>query len=98
MKKNIAFYFEKKYYKYLGVKCANIICAFPKKDAGKIVLVDTKGLGDTAIKVEENMLYAAENDSDAIILMYRPDALRAGLGARETDIISMILIRISAHF
>ena len=88
----------KMYYKYLGVKCANIICAFPKKDAGKIVLVDTKGLGDTAIKVEENMLYAAENDSDAIILMYRPDALRAGLGARETDIISKIQKRISAQY
>ena len=44
------------------------------------------------------MLSAAEHDSDAIILMYRPDALRAGLGARETDIISKIQKRISAQY
>ena len=86
------------YYKYLGVKCANIICPFPKRDAGRIVLVDTKGLGDTAIKVDKNMLNAAENDSDAIVLMYRPDALRAGLQQREIDILKKIEDRITPEY
>lgn len=86
------------YYDYLCVKCADIRCQFPKKDAGRIVLVDTKGLGDTAMKVDENMLYAAENDSDAIILMYRPDALRAGLRQQEIDIIQKIADKITPQY
>ena len=86
------------YYDYLCVKCADIRCQFPKKDAGRIVLVDTKGLGDTAMKVDENMLYAPENDSDAIILMYRPDALRAGLRQQEIDIIQKIADKITPQY
>lgn len=86
------------YFNYLAVKCADIKCTFPKKDSGKIVLVDTKGLGDTALKVNENMLETAERDSDAIILLYRPDPLRGGLQQREVDIIKMISERISPEY
>lgn len=71
---------NKKYYKHLGVKLANIKARFPHSDVGRIVLVDTIGLGKTAIGVEDEMLKAVENDSDAIILITRPDAKRYSLG------------------
>lgn len=61
------------YFTYLGVKLANIICRFPQRDAGKIVLVDTIGLGATSLGTEDEMLKTVENDSDAIVLMFRPD-------------------------
>ena len=72
---------SRKYYKHLGVKLANIKAHFPHSDVGKIVLVDTIGLGKTAIGVEDEMLKAVENDSDAIILITRPDAKRYSLGS-----------------
>ena len=51
-----------KYYKYLGVKEANIKCKFNYEDAGKIVLVDTIGLGATSIGVQQEMEETIEND------------------------------------
>lgn len=62
------------YYTYLGVKQANILAPFPFGQCGKIVLVDTIGTGDVALGVEDEML-ATVKDSDAIILMLRPDAM-----------------------
>lgn len=62
------------YYTYLGVKQANILAPFPFAQCGKIVLVDTIGTGDVALGVEDEML-ATVKDSDAIILMLRPDAM-----------------------
>ncbi len=62
------------YYTYLGVKQANILAPFPFDKCGKIVLVDTIGTGDVTLGVEEEML-ATVKDSDAIILMLRPDAM-----------------------
>ena len=71
---------SKKYYKHLGVKLANIKARFPHREVGRIVLVDTIGLGKTAIGVEDEMLKAVENDSDAIILITRPDSKRYSIG------------------
>lgn len=62
------------YYTYLGVKQANILAPFPLAQCGKIVLVDTIGTGDVALGVEDEML-ATVKDSDAIILILRPDAM-----------------------
>lgn len=62
------------YYTYLGVKQANILAPFPFAQCGKIVLVDTIGTGDVALGVEDEMLETVK-DSDAIILMLRPDAM-----------------------
>ena len=59
-------YKKQKYFTYLGVKVANILCAFPYKDCGKIVLVDTIGLGATALDIREQMLETVSNDSDDI--------------------------------
>lgn len=72
-----------KYYTYLGVKHANILSAFPYGQCGKIVLVDTIGAGATSLGVEEEMLKTVREDSDAIILMMRPDPLRYTDGLAE---------------
>ncbi|MGN0298943.1 MAG: hypothetical protein ACI4C1_07180, partial [Lachnospiraceae bacterium] len=53
---------NQKYYKYLGVREADIRCCFPYKKCGKIVLVDTIGLGATSIGVETDMLETVRND------------------------------------
>lgn len=88
-----------KYYTYLGVKEANIICNFPHKDTGKVVLVDTIGIGATSLGTEESMLETVENDSDAIILMCRPEALRSTIGyGQDADIINKIASKISPEY
>ena len=60
---------SQKYYKYLGVKGANILCKFPCSECGKIVLVDTIGLGAMEIGTRDKMLETVSNDSDAIFFM-----------------------------
>lgn len=87
-----------KYYLYLSVKNANIKCAFPHGDVGKIVLVDTIGIGATSIGVEDDMLNAIENDSDAIIYMLRPDPLRSRLDQHTVTAWKKIDNRISADY
>lgn len=89
---------EKKYYKYLGVKLANISTPFLNRDAGKIVLVDTIGIGATSLGIEEEMLKAVENDSDAIIFMFRPDNKRGKISDNEISIIRNIAERISPEY
>lgn len=80
----------KKYYTYLGVKVANILCSFPCSQCGKIVLVDTIGLGATALNIRERMLETVSNDSDAILLMTRPDAKRPRVEGDDIHIIKDI--------
>lgn len=82
--------FAKKYYKYLGVKVANIFCPFPCENCGKIILVDTIGMGDTALNIREKMLETVSNDSDAIVLMTRPDPKRPTVSRNDIDIITDI--------
>lgn len=88
---------SRKYYKHLGVKLANIKARFPHCDVGKIVLVDTIGLGKTAIGVEDEMLKAVENDSDAIVLITRPDAKRYSLGP-DWKLLKRIQERVSKNY
>lgn len=81
---------NQKFYKYLGVKVANIMCAFPCKQCGNIVLVDTIGLGATSLNLREQMLQTVRDDSDMIVLMDRPDAQRPRLEAEDVSIIKDI--------
>ena len=83
-----------KYYKYLGVKCADIHCTFPKEDAGKIILVDTIGMGSQSLGVGESLLDTVKNDSDAVIYMQRPDSKRSHLGDEDTNISNDIIAAI----
>lgn len=61
------------FFKYLAVKEALIECEFRFKDAGSIVLIDTIGLGDTALGIEDKMLKTISDDSDATIWLRRPN-------------------------
>lgn len=89
---------EEKYYKYLGVKLADINTRFLNEDVGNIVLVDTIGIGATSLGIEEEMLKAVENDSDAIIFMFRPDNKRGRISDNEINIIRNIAERISPEY
>ncbi|WP_024858693.1 hypothetical protein [Ruminococcus albus] len=61
------------YYKYLAVKEAVIECEFPNSDVGKLVLRDTIGLGDTAVGIEESMIKTVGDESDAAVIIVKPD-------------------------
>lgn len=88
-----------RYHKYLGVRLAKINCPFPYKDAGKIVLVDTIGIGAaTSHGTEEDMLNAAQYDSDAIVFLFRPDSLRPSLSDKEIQIIKKISERVTPDY
>ena len=84
-----------RYNKYLAVKCAEIHCRFPKKDAGKIVLVDTIGMGSQSLGVGESLMDTVKNDSDAIVYMQRPDDKRGHLGEEDTIIADEIIRNIT---
>ncbi|OUQ62058.1 hypothetical protein B5E53_18340 [Eubacterium sp. An11] len=87
-----------KYYKYLGVKVANIKCQFPFSQCGKIVLVDTIGLGDTALDIREKMLSTVSEDSDAIVMMTRPDPQRPSIVQYDIDIVNDIGAKMSSDY
>lgn len=89
---------EKRYYKYLGVKYANIICHFPFEQCGKIVLVDTIGLGDTALNIREKMLQTVSEDSDAILMITKPDANRPHIEQSDIDIIQDISEKVTPDY
>lgn len=61
-----------KYYNYLPVKKVEIICSFPKSDLGKIVLIDTPGIGDTKLNDQDIMLKTVAEDIDAVIFIKIP--------------------------
>lgn len=61
------------YYSYLAVKQATINCRF-SDDVGKLVLVDTIGLGDTQFGIEGAMLETVDKQCDAAIVVTKPDS------------------------
>lgn len=61
------------YYSYLAVKQAVINCRF-SDDVGKLVLVDTIGLGDTQFGIEEAMLDTVDKQCDAALVVTKPDS------------------------
>lgn len=62
-----------KTFEYLGVKEVKIFTEFNYKDAGKIQLVDTIGLFDTALGLEQKMMRTLADESDAAILLRLPN-------------------------
>lgn len=60
------------YYKYLAVKSCDIYCTFDYQEAGKITLLDTVGLGDTSLGIEEQMISTVRDKSDAVVFMVKP--------------------------
>ena len=86
------------YHQYLGVKVANISKRFPHADSGKIVLVDTVGLGTTSLDTEKDMLKAVKEDSDAIIFMQCPNDRRGRISQDEIDAIDSIIKEVGTGY
>lgn len=62
------------YYSYLAISKAEIYCKF-REDVGKLVLVDTVGLGDSkGMGIENSMLDTVDSKCDAAIVVRKPDA------------------------
>ena len=77
-------------YVYLVVKEVQIFTEFPTKDAGKIVLVDTIGLGDTSLGIREKMIRTLRDDSDAAILVRLPAANGDSLRVEDDELYDII--------
>ena len=80
-----------KYNKYLGVKCADIECSFPHEDAGKIVLVDTVGIGANSLGAEDDITDTIKYNSDVVVIMQRPDSVRYRLDATHSKLAKQII-------
>lgn len=77
-------------YAYLAVKEVKIFTEFPTKDAGKIVLVDTIGLGDTSLGIRDKMIRTLRNDSDAAILVRLPAANGDSIRVEDDELYDLI--------
>lgn len=82
---------EKKYYKYLGVKEAEICTEFKEKGVGKIELVDTIGLGDTSIGIQDKLIETLKNNSDAAIVVRMAEALGDALRQEDLELYEKII-------
>lgn len=79
------------FYKYLAVDSCNIRCRFNYAEAGKITLLDSVGLGDTAIGIEADMLKLVKNESDAVIFLHKPlDGAGSGVPEKIENMYKMI--------
>lgn len=77
-------------YQFLCVKEVQIFTKFPCEDAGKIVLVDTIGLGDTSIGIREKMISTLRHDSDAAILVRLPAASGDHIDEQDNELYDLI--------
>ena len=75
---------------FLAVKEVYIYTQFPVNDAGKIVLVDTIGLGDTALGIREKMINTLRDDSDAAILVRMPSAAGDHISVEDDELYDLI--------
>lgn len=74
------------YYLYLAVRDVTISCSFRNSDAGKVVLRDTIGLGDTSLGIEDKMVAAIREYSDAAIIVRRPETGTGKLDETDNNI------------
>lgn len=76
------------YYSYLAVVKAEIYCRFAD-DVGKLVLVDTIGLGDLqdGLNIEASMLETVDKECDATIVLTKPIA---NLTEQDMDIYELL--------
>ena len=76
------------YYKYLAVKTANIFKRFEYADSGKLVLVDTIGIGpkdDGSIR--KQMFNVVREECDGVIDIFRPDTLGNSIDDKQQEIL-----------
>lgn len=62
----------KYFHKYLAVDTCRIYCTFDYQEAGKITLIDTVGLGNNSLGIENDMLEVINEQSDAVIFLHLP--------------------------
>lgn len=77
-------------YAFLAVKEVLVFTQFPVTDAGKIVLVDTIGLGDTSLGIREKMIRTLRDDSDAAILVRLPSANGDSIRVEDDELYDLI--------
>lgn len=77
-------------YKYLAVKEVHIYTEFNYPETGKIVLVDTIGLGDTSLGIREKLLATLRNDSDVAILVRMPSPTRDNIRTEDDELYDFI--------
>lgn len=82
-----------RYYKYLAVSRADIYCRF-YSDCGKLVLVDTIGIGDVQYGIEQAMLDTLDKECDAAVVVTRPIS---GIQKADIDIYDQIRERLKAR-
>lgn len=78
------------YFRYLAVKKAVVSCEFNYADAGKIILQDTIGLGDTSLGIEEAMFDTIQRDSDAAIIVKRPEVASGRFDKSDSDLYELL--------
>lgn len=61
-----------KYYKYLAVQEAKIICTFGYPDIGRIALIDMPGLGDTVVGAERRLIQTLGELVDFVLFVILP--------------------------
>lgn len=71
------------FYKYLAVDTCRIQCTFDYKEAGQITLIDTVGLGDNALGIEENLVEVVNDKSDAVVFLHLPYSPAGGYVDKE---------------
>ena len=64
---------DKRFNKYLAVDSCHIRCGFHYSEAGKITLLDSVGLEDTAIGIMDDLLKLVNEESDAVIFLHKPE-------------------------
>lgn len=90
--KNGVVKYAAQYYKYLAVKSVNIYTPFEYPDSGKLVLVDTIGIGqanNTDVLLNE-MYRVVREDADGAIDVFRPDPLGTSVNDEQVSILKGI--------
>lgn len=77
-------------YNYLAVKEVRIYTRFHNPEVGKVVLVDTIGLGDTALGIEKRMLQTLRNNSDSAFMIRLPNHTGDSWCKEDNDLYDLI--------
>lgn len=85
------------YFEYLAVKKAVVSCEFNYADAGKIILQDTIGLGDTSIGIEQAMFDTLQRDSDAAIIVKRPEVATGKIDSKDVELYAQLNKKLSSR-
>jgi GTPase Era involved in 16S rRNA processing len=85
------------FFKYVAVKSADIYNPFSYQDSGKIVLVDTVGLGPQGQETEKEMYRVLREDCDAAIDLFKPSTEGASFNENQSQILTNIAKELGAR-